>query len=230
MNFAHRIYRGDAPRGPLDLDAIKRDHPLKGVVESAGVKLQRSGNDWKARCPFHPDKTPSFTIYSDGQRFHCFGCQEQGDVFDFVQRRYGLADLHAAADHLCGGDPPGGETSHKGDRQEQSSTPPRGPWTYTDAEGNPVRRKVWVGQDGKKYCWESITEAGQWVRSKGDAPATPYRLLDLLAADPQQWLFTTEGEKHADYLADWGLLATSHRDDPTSLVPLPSGIRVKIVA
>lgn len=225
MNFARHVYGDSPPRRPLDLEAIKHDHPLHQVVQAAGVKLQRSGQEWKGCCPFHADKTPSFTIYSEGKRFQCFGCGEQGDVLDFVMRQYGLADLYAAAEHLCGTEPPRADR----ERPKASSAPPPGPWVYTDPQGNPVRRKVWVGQDGKKYCWESFTEAGQWVRTKGDAPAVPYRLADLLQIDSKQPLFTTEGEKHADHLAAWGLLATSHRDDPAALAPYVAGRRVLIL-
>ena len=84
------------PYQPLDLDALRRDHPLPGVV-GAVVKLQRAGNEFKACCPFHADKTPSFTIFAGGQRFHCFGCGQGGDVLDFVGRSHGVSLRDAAA-------------------------------------------------------------------------------------------------------------------------------------
>ncbi len=81
---------------PLDLDAIRRDNPLADVVAGAGVKLLRSGREWKACCPFHSEKTPSFTIFAGGERYHCFGCGANGDVLDFVQGLHGV-DLPGAA-------------------------------------------------------------------------------------------------------------------------------------
>lgn len=81
---------------PLDLDAIRRDNPLPGVV-GAVVKLERAGNEFKACCPFHSDRSPSFTIFSGGLRFHCFGCGASGDVLDFVQRSQGVSLRDAAA-------------------------------------------------------------------------------------------------------------------------------------
>ncbi|WP_256926720.1 CHC2 zinc finger domain-containing protein [Sphingomonas sp. TZW2008] len=62
--------------------------PVSGVARQTGVKLVRAGRELKGCCPFHPDKTPSFTIYADDRRFQCFGCGAEGDVLDFVQRAY----------------------------------------------------------------------------------------------------------------------------------------------
>ena len=81
---------------------IRDRFPLSGVASKAGVKLQRAGREWKACCPFHPDSTPSFTIYADDRRAHCFGCGWSGDVLDFVQQAYGVK-LPAAIDMLDGG-------------------------------------------------------------------------------------------------------------------------------
>jgi len=73
----------------FDLDAIRQRHPLPGVV-GASVKLKRKGNEWVACCPFHADRTPSFTIFAGGQRYHCFGCGSGGDVLDYVQQARGV--------------------------------------------------------------------------------------------------------------------------------------------
>ncbi len=76
--------------------------PLSGVAAKAGVKLTRAGREWKACCPFHPDRTPSFTIYADDRRAHCFGCGWTGDVLDFVKAAYRVS-LFEAIDMLDGG-------------------------------------------------------------------------------------------------------------------------------
>lgn len=88
-------------RKPLDLDAIRRDFPLPSVV-GAVVPLKRAGSELKGCCPFHGEKTPSFTVYDGGKRFHCFGCGASGDVLDFVGRLNGVG-LREAADMLTGG-------------------------------------------------------------------------------------------------------------------------------
>lgn len=81
---------------PLDLDAIRRDNPLADVVAGAGVNLKPAGRDWKACCPFHSEKTPSFTIFAGGSRYKCFGCGASGDVLDFVQALHGVGLRDAA--------------------------------------------------------------------------------------------------------------------------------------
>src|SRR5262245_41406879 len=53
-------------------------------VISDYVSLKGSGNTLKGLCPFHSEKTPSFTVHRDKQFFHCFGCYAGGDVFSFV--------------------------------------------------------------------------------------------------------------------------------------------------
>lgn len=92
-------------REPLDLDAIRRGHPLPDVVAGAGVVLKRAGSELKACCPFHGERTPSFTIYSGGDRWHCFGCGSGGDLFDFIAQLHGVG-LREAADLLTGGNLP----------------------------------------------------------------------------------------------------------------------------
>lgn len=85
----------------LDIDAIRRAHPLPTVV-GASVKLTRQGSEFKACCPFHADRSPSFTIYAGGQRFQCFGCGKSGDVLDFVRLSKGVG-LREAAELLSSG-------------------------------------------------------------------------------------------------------------------------------
>lgn len=98
-------FMADAPRRePLDLDEIRANHTLPSIV-GASVKLIRAGNEYKACCPFHADKSPSFTIFSGGQRFHCFGCGANGDVLDYLMRLHGVG-LRDAAAMLTGGNLP----------------------------------------------------------------------------------------------------------------------------
>ena len=68
------------------------------------VELKRAGTgSWKGLCPFHSEKTPSFTVHEPRQFFHCFGCDEKGDAISFLvkieQRPFMdvLTDLAAAA-------------------------------------------------------------------------------------------------------------------------------------
>lgn len=105
MTFAER-YASQLPKRPmLDLDAIRRANPLPSIV-AAGVKLQRAGDEWKGCCPFHPDRSPSFTIYLDSKsghwKAHCFAGCFHGDALDYVQRIHSVG-LVEAVELLEGG-------------------------------------------------------------------------------------------------------------------------------
>src|SRR5689334_10185720 len=58
------------------------------------VKLARSGRDWKGLCPFHNEKTPSFTVFEDGH-YHCFGCGAHGDEITWHRKIEGLSFAEA---------------------------------------------------------------------------------------------------------------------------------------
>ena len=60
------------------------------------VELKQAGRNWRGLCPFHNEKTPSFNVNPDRQMFHCFGCQEGGDVIAFLMKHSGLSFPEAA--------------------------------------------------------------------------------------------------------------------------------------
>src|SRR5271169_5504119 len=63
------------------------------IVEIIGshVRLRRAGRNFVGLCPFHEEKTPSFSVNLERGFFHCFGCGAGGTVFDFLMKLEGLA-------------------------------------------------------------------------------------------------------------------------------------------
>ncbi|MEG2813017.1 MAG: DNA primase [Oscillospiraceae bacterium] len=64
-------------------------------IISSYISIKHSGRTSKALCPFHSEKTPSFTIYNDTQSFYCFGCGVGGDVINFIMRAENLDYVEA---------------------------------------------------------------------------------------------------------------------------------------
>jgi DNA primase len=71
------------------IDEIKNKINIVELV-SEYIELKKSGVNYKALCPFHSEKTPSFVVNEEKQIWHCFGCNEGGDIFVFIQKMEGL--------------------------------------------------------------------------------------------------------------------------------------------
>lgn len=67
------------------IEQVRAGNPIVDVVGSY-VPLTRKQNNYWACCPFHEEKTPSFSVSPDKEFFYCFGCHAGGDVFQFVQK------------------------------------------------------------------------------------------------------------------------------------------------
>ena len=73
------------------------------VVEVVGrrVQLKKAGKEFKACCPFHDEKTPSFTVSPGKGFYHCFGCGEHGNALDFLMQ-YDHMEFVEAIESLAG--------------------------------------------------------------------------------------------------------------------------------
>ena len=78
-------------------ETIEQVRHAVDLVELIGghVQLRKAGQTWKGLCPFHEERTPSFTVNPDRQAYHCFGCGAGGDAFRFVMETDKLPFLDA---------------------------------------------------------------------------------------------------------------------------------------
>lgn len=154
----------------IDIHAIRRDNPLPDVAGKL-VALRPAGREWVACCPFHADRSPSFTIYNDGARFQCFGCGASGDVLDFVQRAYGVP-FREAVRMLGGGDLP--TASHCARAVPAEQLKPE----------NSVRRREAARAIWSKAIAAAGTPAEAYLRLRGiDPPYPPNIRFTRLACD-----------------------------------------------
>ena len=83
--------------GGGNVDQVEQIKQKIDIVEIIGerVTLKKAGRHFKGLCPFHSEKSPSFIVSPERQSYKCFGCQEGGDVFSFLQRYEGMSFLEA---------------------------------------------------------------------------------------------------------------------------------------
>jgi len=77
------------------ISEIKNNADLVDIVSEV-VLLKKTGKNYLGLCPFHSEKTPSFTVSPEKQIFHCFGCSEGGNVFSFLMKQEGISFPDAA--------------------------------------------------------------------------------------------------------------------------------------
>ncbi|PIT88023.1 MAG: DNA primase [Candidatus Magasanikbacteria bacterium CG10_big_fil_rev_8_21_14_0_10_36_32] len=72
-----------------DIQTIKDKIDIVQLLQEY-LPLKKAGANWRANCPFHHEKTPSFMVHKEKQIWHCFGCGKGGDIFTFIQETEGI--------------------------------------------------------------------------------------------------------------------------------------------
>lgn len=143
--------------GHIPEDKVAEIRHAIDIVEVIGesVLLKKTGKNFSGLCPFHAEKTPSFTVSPDKQIFHCFGCGAGGNVFSFVMKRDGVGFAEAARSLAVRG----------GVELPERSPSPR------------VRRQL----DEQAVFFELNRQAADYFRQALVQPATGRAALDYLA-------------------------------------------------
>lgn len=100
------------------IDQVLMRNDIVSLISSY-VSLQRAGSNLKGLCPFHSEKTPSFTVYPQDNSFYCFGCGAGGDAISFIRKRENL-DYPDAVEFLANR---AGITIVRDDNDKYSSAP-----------------------------------------------------------------------------------------------------------
>ncbi len=184
------------------LDELRERLPLSDIIGQR-VKLVRAGNEFKACCPFHKEKTPSFYVNDQKGFYHCFGCGAHGDVLSFKMRHDNMGFMDAVEDLAA----------RAGMEVPQPS----------EAE----RQKY----DRAKVLYDVLEDATQWFQAQLHAPDNkfaadyvrnrgilPQALEEFrIGYAPNSWdklreAMQARGHKLSDLL-ELGLLKQSNRDD-----------------
>jgi DNA primase len=222
----------------LDRDAIIRENPLFEYCQSLGWAIKRDGPNgrFKCICPFHSEDTPSFTIYSQQNKGHCFGCgREDVSVIDVHMLTRGLSvgeamrDLWARHhrselsesiknDEKRGGNESSNNSSSSASSGQADSKTKQAKkkeevfhYDYHDAKGEMVFQVVKTVRPGVRNRYKQRRRVnGRWVDNIEGVERVPYRLPELLANPMSVWV--VEGEKDVETLRAVGQTATCNSE------------------
>ncbi len=201
---------------------LKSRLDLEQIVASHGVELRPDGARLKGLCPFHSERTPSFTVYPDKQDWSCYGCQRRGDVFDFLGHcRYngswtGTGEQFKAV--LAQAQEIVGVASAPLTRPESHThrinyDAPEAVYEYRNPDGTLTYQTLrYKTPRGKTFRQRRPDGRGGWDWSLGDTIRVPYRLPELIAAPQWETVYIPEGEKCVEVLRELGLVATCNSE------------------
>src|SRR4051794_27151 len=176
------------------LDELRARTVLSSII-APSVKLIRAGREWKACCPFHNEKTPSFTVNDDKGFYHCFGCGAHGDAIRFLTDNRGMPFMDAVKDLAA---------------KAGMDVPAPDPRAQEQAERTASLTDVMA--EVAKYYTEQLNglagaNAREYLKRRGIDAASAQRFGLGLAPDNRTALKRALGKKLAeDRLVDTGML------------------------
>src|SRR5947209_4918213 len=175
------------------LDELRARTTLSWII-APSVKRIRAGREWKACCPFHNEKTPSFTVNDDKGFYHCFGCGAHGDGIRFLTDQRGMPFMDAVKELAA----KAGMEAPSPDPRAQEKAERTAPLTGVMAEV-------------AKYYTEQLNglagaDARDYLKRRGIDTATAQRFGLGLAPDNRTALKRALGKLGEDKLVETGML------------------------
>lgn len=171
------------------------------------VPLKRNGSHYVGCCPFHKEDTPSFVVYHDQGRWHCFGCGADGDAYEFLQKIEGIdfATAKRRLAEIAGVDLDAPPVAIMSSKPKETAV-----YSYTDEAGKrlfQIVRREWMeaGKRKKTFLQRHWDASGAEIWKKH--PRQVLYRLDKIAGADEVWL--VEGEKDVHSLEALGLIATT---------------------
>jgi DNA primase len=185
---------------PAWLDELRARTVLSAVIAPT-VKLLRAGREWKACCPFHNEKTPSFTVNDDKGFYHCFGCGAHGDAIRFLTDQRGLPFMDAVKElaSKAGMDVPAPDPAAR-ERADRAAS-------LTDVMGEVAK---WYS---KQLQGIAGGDAREYLKRRGIEPATVQRFGIGLAPDSRTALKRALAHLGEDTLIETGMLIKPDEGD-----------------
>ena len=181
------------------LDELRARTVLSSVI-APSVKLTRAGREWKACCPFHNEKTPSFTVNDDKGFYHCFGCGAHGDAIRFLTDHRGLPFMDAVKELAAKGglDVPAPDPLVR-ERAERAAS-------LTDVMAEVAQ---WYSEQLNGLAG---ADARDYLKRRGIDAATAQRFGLGLAPDNRTALKRALGKLGEDRLVETGMLIQPEED------------------
>jgi len=162
------------------------------IVEIVGarVPLKKQGREYSARCPFHDERSPSFTVSPTKQFYHCFGCGAHGTALSFLMN-YDRLEFLDAVDELARR---AGLEVPRDTRQRNENGDTRDIYSALDAASNFFRRQLAQSEKARGYVDRRGIDAGIVERfGIGYAPDGFSALRDALGTDPRRMQLLERG-------------------------------------
>jgi DNA primase len=184
---------------PQFLDELRLRTSLSGLVGRT-VKLQRAGREWKACCPFHKEKTPSFYVNDEKGFWHCFGCGVHGDAIRWLTDARGLPFMDAVKELA---DAAGMEVPAADPRAHEKAEKAAGLYDVVEAAQSWFEEQL-GGLEG--------AQARAYLEARGITDATRRRFGFGFAPDSRSKLRVALRHFGNDKLAEAGLLIVPDED------------------